>query len=82
MKPFLVTLASADNHWMFVASNGGLTAGRESAAYPLFPYTTEDKLVDLAHVTGPLTWVIIEGATKGTSNWQPLDPLSSRHPRR
>ena len=28
MDPFLMSITSSDNHWMFISSNGALTAGR------------------------------------------------------
>ena len=31
MSPFLMSITSSDNHWMFISSNGALTAGREKA---------------------------------------------------
>ena len=37
MDPFLMSLTSSDNHWMFISSNGALTAGREKANHSLFP---------------------------------------------
>ena len=55
LPPFLVSVASDSDHWLFVSSNGGLTAGRRSPATALFPYVTEDKLADSAGVTGPVT---------------------------
>jgi hypothetical protein len=55
MQPFLMSLVSDSDHWLFVASNGSLTAGRKSPALALFPYVTEDKLIDEAGVTGPVT---------------------------
>ena len=48
MRPFFMTIVSDSNHWMFISSNGGLTAGRKNAEYALFPYYTDDKITDLA----------------------------------
>src|SRR5262245_17443982 len=48
MKPFFMSVVSDSDHWLFVASNGALTAGRKSPAFALFPYVTEDKIVDSA----------------------------------
>ena len=31
LPPFLMSLVSASDHWLFIASNGGLTAGRVDA---------------------------------------------------
>jgi len=74
LAPFLISLSSEDNHWMFISSNGGLTAGRESPAKSLFPYQTEDKLTQLAHANGPFTmirWLDGEGRSH---LWRALDP--------
>ncbi|MBP7533503.1 MAG: hypothetical protein KA783_03590, partial [Chitinophagales bacterium] len=52
MRPFLMSIVSQSNHWMFISSNGGLTAGRKNAENALFPYYTDDKLTELADFTG------------------------------
>lgn len=52
MRPFFMTIVSDSNHWMFISSNGGLTAGRKNAEYSFFPYYTDDKITDLAESTG------------------------------
>ncbi|MFY9242397.1 MAG: hypothetical protein WAO74_05155 [Polaribacter sp.] len=52
MRPFFMTIVSDSNHWMFISSNGGLTAGRKNADYSLFPYYTDDKITELAEITG------------------------------
>ena len=59
MPPFFMSIVSDSNHWMFIASNGGLTAGRKDAEYSLFPYYTDDKITSNAENTGSKTifWV-------------------------
>ena len=52
MRPFFMTIVSDSNHWMFISSNGGLTAGRKNAEFALFPYYTDDKITALAETTG------------------------------
>ncbi|MBL7784366.1 MAG: hypothetical protein JNM36_00485 [Chitinophagales bacterium] len=52
MRPFLMSIVSQSNHWMFISSNGGLTAGRKNAENALFPYYTDDKLTEMADFTG------------------------------
>ena len=52
MRPFFMSIVSDSNHWMFVASNGGLTAGRKNAEFSLFPYYTDDKIIESTEVTG------------------------------
>ncbi len=55
MRPFFMSIVSNSNHWMFIASNGGLTAGRKDSNSALFPYYTDDKLVESANITGTKT---------------------------
>ena len=45
MPPFFMSIVSNSNHWMFIASNGGLTAGRKNSDIALFPYYTDDKII-------------------------------------
>jgi hypothetical protein len=75
LQPFLTTVVSDSDHWLFVGSNGALTAGRQSSKFALFPYTTEDKLLDGVDVSGPHTALVVErdGARK---LWRPLGDLS------
>lgn len=55
IAPFLVSLTSATDVWAFIASTGGLTAGRRNRDQALFPYVTDDKLIDAAGISGGLT---------------------------
>jgi hypothetical protein len=52
MRPFFMSIVSDSNHWLFISSNGGLTAGRKNADFALFPYYTDDKITESAEVTG------------------------------
>lgn len=52
MRPFFMSIVSDSDHWMFISSNGGLTAGRKNAEYALFPYYTDDKITESADITG------------------------------
>ncbi|MGD2160096.1 MAG: hypothetical protein PVG94_02850 [Gammaproteobacteria bacterium] len=52
MPPFFITVVSDSDHWLFVSSTGGLTAGRVSPETALFPYVTVDKIHDNAVHTG------------------------------
>jgi hypothetical protein len=71
MKPFFMSVVSDTDHWLFVASNGALTAGRQSPKLALFPYATEDKIVDSAGVNGPYTAILV--ARGGTTQlWHPF----------
>ncbi|MCU0350285.1 MAG: hypothetical protein MUF43_05565, partial [Flavobacterium sp.] len=55
MRPFFMTIVSDANHWMFISSNGGLSAGRKNAEFALFPYYTDDKISESAEITGSKT---------------------------
>ncbi|NNE10041.1 MAG: hypothetical protein HKN20_15880, partial [Gemmatimonadetes bacterium] len=72
LPPFLMSIASDADLWMFVTSRGGLTAGRIGAAGALFPYETEDKLYDGHFHTGPRTIIRVAGAAGRDSVWEPL----------
>jgi hypothetical protein len=52
MLPFFMSLASDSDHWMFISSTGGLSAGRINPESALFPYYTDDKLQESAETTG------------------------------
>ena len=52
IPPFFMSIVSSANHWLFISSNGGLSAGRVNAEQALFPYYTEDKLTDNHDNTG------------------------------
>lgn len=53
MPPFFMTIVSPDDHWLFVGSNGGLSAGRRSPDQALFPYYTDDKILAQSELSGP-----------------------------
>ncbi len=71
MRPFFMSLVSNSNHWMFISSNGGLTAGRKDAESSLFPYYTDDKITEAADVTGSKTIVQVHKDDK-TFLWEPF----------
>lgn len=52
MRPFFMSIVSDSNHWMFISSNGGLSAGRKNSESSLFPYYTDDKITESADITG------------------------------
>tara|TARA_B100001250_G_C19354625_1_gene594891 strand:+ start:218 stop:640 length:423 start_codon:yes stop_codon:yes gene_type:complete len=71
MSPFLMTLTSGYDHWMYVSSTGCLTAGRSEAKYSIFPYVTDDLLHKNAHFTGPITLIQCKKNNK-KELWQPF----------
>lgn len=52
MSPFFISLISDSDHWLFVSSTGGLTAGRVSPETALFPYAPVDKIHESSGSTG------------------------------
>ena len=60
MRPFFMSIVSDGNHWMFISSNGGLTAGRKNSEYALFPYYTDDKIAESSGITGSKTLIRLE----------------------
>ncbi|NVJ87940.1 MAG: hypothetical protein HWD82_00660 [Flavobacteriaceae bacterium] len=71
MRPFFMTIVSDSNHWMFISSNGGLTAGRKNADFSLFPYYTDDKITQLAETTGSKTIFRFKDGSV-TKLWEPF----------
>ena len=71
MKDFFISVVSDSDHWMFISTRGGLTAGRVNSESALFPYYTDDKISDGSPYTGSRTVAL---ATRGdkTSLWEPF----------
>ena len=71
MRPFFMNVVSDSNHWMFISSNGGLSAGRKNSEFALFPYYTDDKITDMADTTGSKT-IFRVTADDTTHLWEPF----------
>lgn len=71
MQPFFISLASDTDLWMYIASTGGLTAGRVSPDRALFPYYTDDKIIEQSEVTGPKTIMHVMRGGR-TFLWEPF----------
>ncbi len=72
VAPFLMTLATDTDLWMFVTSGGGLTAGRGDPDGSIFPYETVDRLHDGHHHTGPITLIRARRAGQPQVLWEPF----------
>ncbi|MFB3902173.1 MAG: hypothetical protein ACE15E_01865 [Acidobacteriota bacterium] len=76
MAPFFMSIVSASDHWMFISSNGALTAGRKNPELALFPYYTVDKIHDSAGVTGANTIIRVQRGDR-VYLWEPFsEPLT------
>ncbi len=71
MRPFFMSVVSDANHWLFISSNGGLTAGRKDSEQALFPYTTDDKITESAEITGSKTLFRV-GSGNEFRLWEPF----------
>ncbi len=70
--PFFTSVISSSNHWLFISSNGGLTAGRVSPDTPLFPYIPVDKVHESSSHTGSKT--ILRVRVDGSMRlWEPFN---------
>lgn len=79
LPPFLINLVSATDLWMFIASNGALSAGRRDAECALFPYQTVDRIYDSAGQVGPITLLGVDTPT-GEVMWEPFGPNTNHLP--
>lgn len=71
MPPFFMSIVSDSNHWMFISSNGGLSAGRKDAENALFPYYTDDKITEAYDNTGSKSIFHVEKGNK-SHLWEPF----------
>ncbi len=73
MDPFFISIISHDDHWLFVSSTGGLTAGRVSPDTALFPYITVDRIHDSTVHTGSITLLRVQR----DDAWHKWDPFAA-----
>jgi hypothetical protein len=71
MEPFFMSIVSSSNHWLFISSTGGMTAGRVSAEQALFPYYTVDKLTENNENTG-VKAILLVSREEETNLWEPF----------
>jgi len=75
MEPFFMSIVSSSDHWLFISSTGGLTAGRINADHAMFPYYTVDKVSENYENTGSKAILLVKRGER-TSLWE---PFSDRH---
>jgi hypothetical protein len=71
MPAFFMSIVSDSDHWMFISSNGALSAGRKNPDNALFPYYTDDRIHDSNDITGSKTilWISKDGKSY---LWEPF----------
>lgn len=72
MEPFLMTLVSDSDLWMYISSLGSLTAGRIDEDHSLFPYSAEDTIHRNAGRCGPITAIRVQHADGSYEIWEPF----------
>lgn len=77
MPDFFMSIVSHSDHWMFISSNGSLTAGRKNRDNALFPYYSSDKIDDYKNLTGSKTWFLVNINEK-TFLWEPFTEESEK----
>jgi len=77
MPDFFMSIVSDSDHWMFISSNGSLTAGRKDRNNALFPYYTVDKIHDYKGITGSKTYFLVDKNDK-TILWEPFTDESQK----
>src|SRR5215471_16633717 len=70
MPPFLMSIVSNGNLWLFAGSNSPFTAGRGDADHALFPYRTADKILSQPGSSGARSIFLVERET-GFALWEP-----------
>ena len=71
MRPFFMSIVSNSDHWMFISSTGGLSAGRKNSNYALFPYYTDDKITESSEHTGSKSIFLVHKGAK-VFLWEPF----------
>jgi len=71
MKPFLMAVVSNSDHWMYISSTGGLTAGRKNPDNAIFPYYTDDK-IHLSYTSTGSKTIILAGSGDKKFLWKPF----------
>ncbi len=71
MRPFFISVVSNSDHWLFVSSNGGISAGRKNSDFALFPYYTDDKITESNENTGCKSIFLVSTDGK-TFLWEPF----------
>ncbi|MEM7139191.1 MAG: hypothetical protein AAF500_21640 [Myxococcota bacterium] len=72
IDPFFINVVSDRDHWLFISSTGGLSAGRVSPETALFPYITVDRIHESTPHTGSKTLIRIQ-SDEGRHDWEPFD---------
>lgn len=70
LDPFLMSVVSDSDHWLFVGSNSPFTAGRIDPDHALFPYQTVDKILRHSDTSGALSVLLV----RTSGHWALWEP--------
>ena len=70
LDPFLMSVVSDSDHWLFVGSNSPFTAGRIDPDNALFPYQTVDKILRHPDTSGALSVLLVRTGERWAL-WEP-----------
>lgn len=78
LEPFLISITSESDLWMYASSAGGITAGRVDADHALFPYESVDRLHRGYGISGAATLLRVCRVAGPAVLWEPF-ALQSPH---
>jgi hypothetical protein len=70
LNPFLMSVVSDNDHWLFVGSNSPFTAGRIDPDHALFPYQTADKILRHPDTSGAFSAMLVRAGERWVL-WEP-----------
>jgi len=73
LDPFLMSIVSNGDQWLFVGSNSVFTAGRVDPDRALFPYQTADKLLRNPQTSGAMS-IFLVSHRDTLALWEPWQP--------
>ncbi|MEX1295747.1 MAG: hypothetical protein AB1Z67_06210 [Candidatus Limnocylindrales bacterium] len=81
MPPFLMSIVSDSDVWLFVGSNGAFTAGRKDPDHGLFPSQTVDKILRDPNASGVHSTFLVsrDGRTLLWEPWRDVPGTRRRH---
>ena len=77
MPDFFMTIVSNSDHWMYLSSNGSLSAGRKNRDNAIFPYYPVDKIHDYKGLSGSRSYCLVEKGNRLFS-WEPFTDESAK----
>ena len=78
LSPFLMSIVSDSDHWLFVGSNSAFTAGRVDSDHALFPYQTVDKILRYPDTGGSLSFFLVR-TRDHWALWEPWQASGSAY---